>query len=305
MTKQTTLVFLILASLIFACTTTPKQDIVQRQGTPVSVESISKTSLSNYIVLNAKSSFLLKTPIKSVANGYLQKVLIKSGDFVKKGQLVMQIITKEAKSIGNTINSIDTSFHFKGIISVYSPGTGFVSQLNFQTGDYVQDGEQIASVSDAKSFAFILEMPYELTRLVHSNQSVKLKLSDGMVLDGKIEKPLPFVDEMSQTQSYVIRISSNKMIPENLIAKVSILKSSKEGAMVLSKSAILTDETQSSFWVMKLLNDSTAVKVTIKKGLENDENVEIIAPNFLPNDKILISGNFGLPDTAMVSINRN
>lgn len=305
MTKKTTLVLLILACLIYACTTTPKQDIIQRQGTPVSVESISKTSLSNYIVLNAKSSFLLKTPIKSVANGYLQKVLIKSGDFVKKGQLVMQIITKEAKSIGNTINSIDTSFHFKGLISVYSPGTGYISQLNFQIGDYVQDGEQIALVSDAKSFAFILEMPYELTRLVHLNQNVKLKLSDGTSLDGRIEKPLPFVDELSQTQSYVIHVSSIKMIPENLLAKVSILKSSKEGALVLSKSAILTDETQSSFWVMKLLNDTTAIKVEVKIGLENDENVEIISPKFLSEDKILISGNFGLPDTALVSINKN
>lgn len=305
MTKQTTMVLLILACLIYACMTSPKQDIIQRQGTPVSVESISKTSLSNYIVLNAKSSFLLKTPIKSIANGYLQKVLIKSGDFVKKGQLVMQIITKEAKSIGNTINSIDTSFHFKGLISVYSPGTGYISQLNFQIGDYVQDGEQIALVSDAKSFAFILEMPYELTRLVHLNQNVKLKLSDGTSLDGRIEKPLPFVDELSQTQSYVIHVSSTKMIPENLLAKVSILKSSKEGALVLSKSAILTDETQSSFWVMKLLNDTTAIKVEVKIGLENDENVEIISPKFLSEDKILISGNFGLPDTALVSINKN
>ena len=89
------------------------------------------------------------------------------------------------------------------------------------------------------------------------------------------------------------------------MAKVSILKSSKEGALVLSKSAILTDETQSSFWVMKLLNDTTAIKVEVKIGLENDENVEIISPKFLSEDKILISGNFGLPDTALVSINKN
>jgi uncharacterized NAD(P)/FAD-binding protein YdhS len=51
---------------------------------------------------------------------------------------------------------------------------------------------------------------------------------------------------------------------------------------------------------MKMINDSTAVKVPVKTGLETGEKVEIISPDFSPQDRILVSGNYGLADTAKV-----
>jgi len=54
--------------------------------------------------------------------------------------------------------------------------------------------------------------------------------------------------------------------------------------------------------VMKLINDSIAVKVSIKKGIELADIVEILQPAFEPSDRILLTGNYGLPDTAKVMI---
>src|SRR5437870_2913392 len=68
-------------------------------GTPVTVAGVSKTGLTETIELNATSTFLLKTPVKSVANGYLQDLKIKQGDFVNKGEALMTVITKEARSL--------------------------------------------------------------------------------------------------------------------------------------------------------------------------------------------------------------
>ena len=172
--------------------------------------------------------FRLKTPIRSVATGYLYKVNFKQGDFVTKNDVLMTIITKEAETIGSTINSIDTSFHFKGQINIIAPNNGYISQLNFQSNDYVQEGEQVAMISDAKSFAFILELPYELTSLVKTNKNVQIMLPDSTTMNGVIEKPLPIVDVVSQTQNYLISVNTSSMIPENLIAKVLLIKSSKQ-----------------------------------------------------------------------------
>jgi hypothetical protein len=55
---------------------------------------------------------------------------------------------------------------------------------------------------------------------------------------------------------------------------------------------------------MKLLNDSTAVKVPVTVGAQEKDHIEIKAPRFNPNDKILLSGNFGLDDTAAVKVTR-
>jgi multidrug efflux pump subunit AcrA (membrane-fusion protein) len=55
---------------------------------------------------------------------------------------------------------------------------------------------------------------------------------------------------------------------------------------------------------MRLLNDSTAVKVPVQVGSQQHERVEIKSPAFGPGDKILLSGNYGLADTAAVQVSR-
>jgi uncharacterized NAD(P)/FAD-binding protein YdhS len=75
-------------------------------------------------------------------------------------------------------------------------------------------------------------------------------------------------------------------------------------AETLPKSSVLSDETQSNYWVMKLINDSTAVKVPITKGIETGDTVQIISPRFSPTDKILSGGNYGLSDTASVIVDK-
>jgi hypothetical protein len=53
---------------------------------------------------------------------------------------------------------------------------------------------------------------------------------------------------------------------------------------------------------MKLLNDSIAVKVLVKKGIETINEVEITDPVFNPSDRVILTGNYGLPDTATIII---
>ena len=53
---------------------------------------------------------------------------------------------------------------------------------------------------------------------------------------------------------------------------------------------------------MKMIDSATAVKVPVKKGLETADKVEILSPVLKVTDKILLTGNYGLPDTAKVTV---
>lgn len=269
---------------------------------PVTVTSANYTTMVDGVELNATSVFLLKTNVKSNANGYLQEVNVQLGQQIEKGKRMFVIKSKEAHSIGNSLASLDPSLHFSGLISIPSPGTGYVTQFAYQPGDYVQDGEILATISDASSLVFMLELPYELKPFLPQNKTLQLVLPDGQKLSGTIARAMPSVDPVSQTQSYVIKVSPASAIPENLVAKVMFVKSVKKGAVSLPKDAIVTDETQSNFWIMKMVDRNTAVKVIVKKGIETSERVEILNPILKPTDKILLTGNYGLPDTAKVTI---
>ncbi|HVU95580.1 MAG TPA: efflux RND transporter periplasmic adaptor subunit [Puia sp.] len=271
-------------------------------GTPVTVVDVSHGAMGDYIELNAVSAFLQKSYVKAIANGYLQSADVYPGKNVEKGQVLFTMKTKEAQSIGNAIEKLDTTLHFSGVSSIRASQHGYITQLNHQSGDYVQDGEQLAVISDRSSFVFLLDLPYELRPYVLGKSSVELVLPDGTKLNGVVGAAMPTVDSASQTQNVVIRVPSAGAIPENLIAKVRILKTAKPNTQSLPRDAVLTDETESNFWVMRLIDSATAVKVPVKKGIETRDRVEILSPQFGKEDKILVTGNYGLPDTAKVKV---
>ncbi len=280
--------------------TTTKEPIAE--GTPVTVTSISNGNMNETVEVNAVSAFLIKNYVKANATGYLMAVNTQIGRYVEKGQELFVIKTKDAQSLGNTINQIDTSFHFEGTLHIKASSSGYVTQLTYKVGDYVQDNEQLATITDTKNFIFLLDLPYELKPYLPNNKNLQLKLPDGTILNGYIDAAMPTVDAVSQTQSYMIKVNTDKAIPENLIAKVTLVKHSKSNIVSLPKAAVLTDEVQSQYWVMKMVDSVTAVKVPIVKGLETADKVEIVSPKFLPTDKVLLSGNYGLPDTAKVAV---
>jgi hypothetical protein len=271
-------------------------------GTPVTVTTVSNTSLNDSIELNAVSAFLQKSYVKAIANGYLQSADVYPGKYVETGQPLFTLKTKEAQSIGNAILQLDSTLRFSGVNTIRANQHGFITSLNHQSGDYVQDGEQLAVISDRNSFVFLLNLPYELRPVVLGKKAVLLILPDGTRLNGAIGAMMPTVDSASQTQNIVIRVNTANAIPENLIAKVRILRTARPRAQSLPKSAFLTDDTESDFWVMKLIDSATAVKVPVKKGIETADRIEVLSPVFSREDKILVTGNYGLPDTAKVKV---
>ena len=306
-----TLIIISFATLLFSCKgkegkDSPKEEkkdsVEMAEGTPVTVCSPSVGAMDETVELTATSTFLVKSFVKANANGYLTAVNTQMGKYVQKGQELFTLKTKEAQSLGNTVNTLDPSLHFEGTMHIKSPGNGYVTQLNYRTGDYVQDNEQLATITDTKNFVFLLNLPYELKPFLPYNKTMQLHLPDGTSLDGSIEGEMPTVDAVSQTQSYMIKVNTEKSIPENLLAKVYFVKNAKSHITSLPKEAVLTDEVQGSFWVMKLKDSTTAIKVLVKKGMETKDRVEIISPSFSDKDKVLITGNYGLPDTAKVKL---
>jgi hypothetical protein len=107
---------------------------------------------------------------------------------------------------------------------------------------------------------------------------------------------------LSQTQTILAKCNENLFLPENMIVKVGISKGSVSNKQILPKSCLLSDEMLQEFWIMKLINDSTVVKIPVVIGNKNPQKVEILSPQFDLYDKIVSVGNYGLPDTALVSV---
>jgi hypothetical protein len=266
---------------------------------PVTVSPVHKGRMSSYLELSATSAFLFKASVKSPVTGYIENMFISQGDVVGSSRLLFTIITKEASAIMNdTINSLK----FKGIINVSAAVAGFISSIDHPKGDYVAEGDQLCQIAVPGSFVFILDIPFELSGSLQLNTPCEIVLPDGHLIPGVIKSRFPSMAGNSQTERYIVHLSESVSIPENLIAKIRIIKESVDNAVSLPKSSILTDEKMHSFWVMKLVNDSTAVKTLVTTGISEKEYVQIKMPVFNDRDLFLFSGNYGLGDTAHVKV---
>lgn len=269
--------------------------------TPVTVTPAMFKSVTSTVDLPAVTTFMNKSIIRATTTGIIDKISITQGDYVSVDQILFSIRTREAMALSNSMRN-DSSLTFKGIIVIASPKDGVINSVAYQKGDFVQEGDELASVSEQNSLVFILDVPFEFDRFVERNRHCTVVLPDNRHISGTITGKLPEMNMETQTVRYIIKPSETGHLPGNLIASVSLIRSTNDKAVVLPKNAVLSDETQTEFWVMKLLNDSTAIKVIVTKGFENNEEVEITDPIFLPSDRILLSGNYGLPDTARIAI---
>jgi hypothetical protein len=271
-------------------------------GIPVTVSPLHTGPMVNYIELSATSEFLFKAAIKAPATGYVDEILVNQGDAVQKNQTLFTIRTKEAAAIiHDTLNNIN----FSGVVSVKAATAGLITSIDHPKGDYVAEGDQLCQVAITESFAFILDVPFELSGFIKLHSPCQIILPDSQSIKGIIKTRFPSMSVDSQTERFIVKLAESKSLPENLTGKIRIVKESVESAISLPKSCILTDETMQQFWVMKLINDSMSVKVPVITGITDGEYVQVIRPVFSASDLFLASGNYGLGDTVYVKVLKN
>jgi|JI6StandDraft_1071083.scaffolds.fasta_scaffold13123_2 hypothetical protein len=269
--------------------------------TPVTVTTVRTGAIQNTVTINATARFMRKNTVRSTVNGRVERANIALGDHVVAGRAIYELRTKEADALAGMALR-DSSFRVKGNIIISAPASGIAVQVDKLLNDYVSDGDQLAVIADSNSSVFVMEVPYELVRSVHVGAGCTVGLPDSSTAEGVISTPLSVMDAASQTQSWVVKPKNSAIFPEGLTGTVRLTVDRHADARILPASCVLGNEEMTSFWVMRLANDSTAVKVLVKRGIVTHDSVEVREPHFATSDRFLLTGGYGLPDTANVII---
>ena len=272
-------------------------------GAPVTITHPFRTSLSDYVELNGNTVFLTKEVLRATFQGFISKVYKNIGDSVKPGDDLFQIRTMESAA-ADSLNITFGNKQFKGAVILKAQSEGVLTELNYHQGDFVSNGEQLAIISNPSSLRIDVNVPFEDVSKVKIGNDCEIQLPGNETLNGIIDRNIPKVDSATQTQTYYIKLANYKPLPENLNVTVKIPFKRADNVLVVPKSAIVTNVTQDSFWVMKLINDTTAVKTNIKRGIENDSLVQILNSDLKPDNQVILSGAYGLPDTTKVEIQK-
>jgi hypothetical protein len=294
-------VSIILIFLIYSCRSEKENSGEVNSGTPVQITYPSIIKLNDYLRLNANTIFLNKEIIRGTFQGFIEKIYKNIGDEVNPGDILFKVKTRESAASDSMQIKLGENL-FLGSVLIKAKTKGILTELNYHEGDFFSEGEQLAIVSNPSSLRIKLNVPFENISKIRIGNKCEIDLPGGGKLTGLIEKNVPVVDPNTQTQTYLVKLLNQKELPENLNIIVKIPFNSYENAIVLPKNSVMTNVTQDSFWIMKMLNDSIAIRVDINKGIETDSLVQILSPILGKSDRIISSGSYGLPDTAKVEI---
>ena len=299
--KTTTISFIAAAGLLLlnSCKdrTIPESEIM----TVVSVkaESVFQGNIEKRISFNGKTIYLKKNIVVSPIAGYIVRSEAKYGEEVKREDFLFEIQTKESKVLG----SEGTISGKMGTVYVTAPSEGFINQLTInETGGYVVEGGELCTIVNNNDLMIQLNVPYEYNSILRPGKKCQIVLPDNFTMDGAINRILPQIDELNQTQSVLIRPENHKLIPENLNLTIIFIQEKHPQTTLISRTSLMTNETQSEFWVMKIIGDTLAVKIPVLKGIENDSITEIKSSSLNKNDLVIRVGAYGLSDSTVIKI---
>jgi hypothetical protein len=259
----------------------------------VKVTPVRQGNIEDYINLNGKTIYLEKNKIVAPISAYVTKVNVQYGDFVKKGDVLFELETRESRALDSSMGTIK--------VLALTGGT-IIEQMINETGAYMVEGDPLCTIVEKKDLMVQVNFPYEYNSLLITGKKCNIVLTDHTSFNGTIINVIPHISEKDQTQTVLIKPNTERKLPENLNLTVQFILNTHNHTLLIPKGAVMTNEKQSDFWVMKLVNDSLAVKVPVQKGIENDSTVEIISSVLNNNDLIINEGAYGLPDSSLVQV---
>lgn len=265
----------------------------EKSETTVTLTHATFGGIEKKIILSATTMYQNKSVVSTPIPAFITEVLVQPGSRVKAGQTLYRIESKESHALGDGSHAV---------IPIKAERDGIVLDVQQQAGSYVTEGTVLCSVAEAESLVFEINVPYEQQQYAHRGSKCTLELPDGTQLAATVHTPLATMNTVSQSERVIAR-AKMPFLPEGMNVKAIFTENdlSSKG-MTLPKNAVQSDETLTEHWVMKLADDSTAVRVPVEVGNSNASEIEIKSDTLSPQDRIILTGGYGLEDGAKVII---
>lgn len=266
----------------------------EKPGTAVTLTHAAFGKIEKEIILSATTTYQNKSVVSAPIPAFITEVLVQPGSRVKAGEILYRIESKEQHALGNGNHAV---------IPIKAERDGIVLDVQQQAGSYVTEGTVLCSIAEAGSLVFEINVPYEQQQYARSGSRCVLELPDGTRLTATVHTPLATMNTASQSERVIARAKA-PFLPEGMNVKAVFTEngSSSDKGMILPKSAVQSDETLTEHWVMKLADDSTAVRVPVEVGNSNASEIEIKSDTLSPQDRIILTGGYGLEDGAKVIV---
>ena len=233
----------------------------------VTVAPVTEGNIEDYLLLNGKTIFLKKNRIVAPVSAIVTKVNVQFGDIVNDGEVLFELQTRENRALNNNTSNLK--------VLALSGGTVTGLAVN-QPGAYVMEGDLLCLLVENRDLVIQVSVPFQYNKMLRQGTQCRILLPDMTEFTAAIASILPEINESDQTQSVLLKPVTPLALPENLNLSVRFVLNSHPRSLLVSREALMTNEKQTVFWLMKIVQDSLAIKIPVenmgkkqKKTIEN------------------------------------
>lgn len=307
-----------------ACRSSPRPDAPNSstergRGTPVRVAVLALGDIPVVLEAAAHTEALAKVRVVAPFSGTLVTLGVAEGDRVRAGQNVGAVVARESEAAARGAQSMlreakspsetadarrAVELATAGAISarLVSPTDGVVLTRSATAGDRVTDGEELLTIAGAGSIVLLAEVSQASLTQVRAGQTATVTLAAGQKIEAVVHGILPSAD--SATSTARIRLDARQPVPlgVGLYGSARIVLARRENVLVAPSPAVLRDDIRGSTRIAVVGSEGTAHWVEVRAGASSEGLTEIDGGDLAPGARVIVSGQVGLPDGALVVV---
>jgi HlyD family secretion protein len=184
--------------------------------------------------------------------------------------------------------------------AVRSPIDGVVTERPLYAGEMAQAGAPLITVINNAQLVARLHLPPAEACAIKVGDAAEVRASTGgTILSGRVTLVNPATDPNSASVEIWVTVENKKMLLiAGTSASVRVFTAEAKRALTIPATALLKDSLGE--YVLVAGTDGRAHRRTVKVGLENPEEVQILA-GLSSGEQIITAGGYGLDDNTKIS----
>ncbi|MGE5345956.1 MAG: efflux RND transporter periplasmic adaptor subunit [Acidithiobacillales bacterium] len=290
-------------------------------GTPVRVAAIAKADLPDLVTAPGRTAAIVQQQVRAPFAGTLVQLTVADGDAVSKGDVVGSVVSRDSEAAlagaremarqaltGAEIRDAARAVELAEKNLVRSPLTsavdGVVVSHAASPGDRLGDGQEVLTLSSADSVVFVADVVQaDLPRLRKGQRATIDFVGQPRGLPGRLHDVLPRANPADLTVPVRIDFERKDLrLTVGLFGTAHVVVGDHRNATVVPDAALLRDDVTGTTRVAAITPEGKVHWIEVRTGLSRGSVTEITSPPLPPTERLIVSGQPGLPEGARVAV---
>jgi multidrug efflux pump subunit AcrA (membrane-fusion protein) len=293
-------------------------------ATPVEIARAERATLPVTVSGPGSTEVLQTQRVRAPFAGILTAIAVAPGDEVRTGQRIGTMVEQTAyaalegarglKAAATTPAEREDAERALALARqelveapLVASVSGVVVSRSASPGDRIDQGEDVAGIAATGSLVFDAELPQSDALRVHIGDGARIRIAGGpAVLPGVVRAVLPADSASTMTNRVRIGIDPEALarlapVTLRLFGTAEITVGRAGNALVVPRAAILRDDITGTNRIALVEPDDRARWIEVQPGVSESTLVEILSPPLHPGQRVIVSGQVGLPDSARIA----